>query len=125
MNIVPPGSGLHALAAGVDVNKMDAFLDDVFETAARCRNVACCLGKQESLRLESDGAVLQEEMFLRAKTMLRMLCARLAVRCGEWAGRDVSPYGDVVEFEHASSKRRCRVSFQNTSASQRFEVETI
>jgi hypothetical protein len=50
------------------------------------------------------------------------MCARLSVRCSEWAQRAVSPYGDEVEFELPSNKKPCKVSFKNTPDIQRFEI---
>ena len=66
---------------------------------------------------------MYEAKLPRARTKLRMLCARLAVRCSDWANRDVSPYGDAVEFEFPPIRQLRKVSFKNTGDSQEFVIE--
>ena len=115
--------GLHGLADGIDTQKLDAFLDQAFELVGAVGTVVCTLMNDRVLRLQSRETILQELEMPLAKTKLRMLCARLAVRCSEWSHREVSPYGDVVDVEFPLTNQRCKVSFENTPASQKFVLE--
>jgi hypothetical protein len=115
---------LKRIAEGLDTKKVDDFLDQLFTLAGRFGSITCNLHAAGVLRLESRGAVLQEAEIARAKTKLRMLCARLAVRCGEWSARPISPYGGVVEFVFPPTKQQFKVRFENTTAVQEIFIET-
>src|SRR5207237_1265558 len=91
--------------------------------ATTWHTIACTVIDDHTIRVHSEDLVVQEAEVSRAKTKLRMACARLAVRCSEWAGRQVSPYGDTVEVEHPGTKRLCKVRFENTIGLQVFQIE--
>jgi hypothetical protein len=78
-------------------------VDDVFDEAFRqlgsVDRVACSLLNESTLLLESDNGLRIEIPVRRAKGILRLMCARLAVRASEWARREVSPYGDSIVFD--------------------------
>lgn len=112
------------LAGGFDTQKADDFLDRLFDLAATFGRVQCTLAGERILRIESRDAQLQELEIPQAKTKLRMLCARLAVRCGEWAHRKLAPYGDVVEFVYPPTRQSFTVRFENTTAAQAFAIHT-
>jgi hypothetical protein len=59
----------------------------------------------------------------RAKSVLRLINARLAVRASNWAKKQVSPYGDHVEFAVPRSELLCKLDFENTPDVQRFEIK--
>jgi hypothetical protein len=116
---------LRCLAGGINTQKADAFLDLLLELAAASGSVTCTLANERVLRLEvRDTALLEVEIPL-AKTKVRMLCARLAVRCGEWGGRKISPYGDLVEIQVPSTERFFKVCFENSTHAQAITVESI
>ena len=110
------------LAGGFDTQKADDFLDRLFELAATFGSVHCTLANERIMRIQSRNTELHELEIPRAKTKLRMLCARLAVRCGEWADRKLAPYGDVVEFAYPPTKKSFTVRFENTTATQAFAI---
>jgi hypothetical protein len=114
---------LALVVEGVDVQKLDAFLDALFDLAATWKTITCSLIGDHALCVRSNEAVIQEAEVPRAKSTLRMACARLAVRCGEWAGRQVSPYGETVEVEHPKIKRRCSIHFENTAGTQELHID--
>ncbi len=117
---------VRCLGDGLDTPRMDDFLDQMFDLASERGHAAISLLTGGLiLRVESKNLMLLDLEVPRAKTKLRMLCARLAVRCAAWANREFSPYGDTVEFEHPTAKRTCKVSFENTTGTQKFSIETI
>jgi hypothetical protein len=110
------------LAGGLDTQKADSFLDQLFEVAATSGSVRCTLANERVLRIQSRDTPLHELDIPRAKTKLRMLCARLAVRCGEWADRKLAPHGDVVDFVYPPTKQLFTVRFENTTGTQTFAI---
>jgi hypothetical protein len=114
---------LRRLATGVDTEILDGFIEDLLTLAVKLTKIKCGLADVSSLRLESENVILHEMTLPRAKTKLRMLCARLAVRCAAWSGRQVSPYGDAVDFEVPGHGRAFKVRFENTAEFQRFAIE--
>lgn len=120
-----PTEVMRCLSEGLDTPRMDDFLDQMFDLASQRGHAAISLLAGDLLRLESKNLILLDLEVPRAKTKLRMLCARLAVRCAAWANREFSPYGDTLEFEHPIIKRTCKVSFENTTGTQKFSIETV
>ena len=125
VNLTQPmvASSLQALADGVDTNKIDQCLDQFFELSARFGNVQCLLADEGVLRLQSRERLLQEVKMVRAKATLRMMCARLAVRCGEWTGKKIAPYGDFAEVEIPEARQHFKICFENTTARQEIAIE--
>ena len=113
------------LANGLDTSKMDDFLDQLFHLADEMGSVSISfLEDNRILRLESKNLIFQDMIVSRPKTKLRMLCARLAVRCGEWAKREVSPYGESLDLEVPFAKGFFNVRFENTTAMQSITIVT-
>jgi hypothetical protein len=98
----------------IDTEAMDSFLDEALEHLGELSSVSCALANESSLCLRCQGEILAQVTVPRARSVLRVILARLSTRCSEWAKRDVSPYGDDVEFELPSKKLQCRVHFENT-----------
>lgn len=116
---------LRCLAGGIDTQKADAFLDLLLELAAASGSVTCTLANERVLRLQVRDTSLQELEIPLAKTKLRMLCARLAMRCGEWGRRKISPYGDTVEIQLPSAEQFLKVCFENSTDAQAITVESM
>jgi hypothetical protein len=115
---------LQRLSKRVDVKVIDAVFDEILKQIGDLKSVSCTLADDDSsLRLKSEEDLLAEVELLRAKTILRVMCARLSVRCSEWVKREVSPYGAQIEFELPTSKLLCKVEFKNTPDVQRFEIK--
>ena len=114
---------LRCLAGGIDTPKADGFLDQLFEVAEALGSVTCMLAGDRVLRVQSRDLVLQDVEIPLAKTKLRMLCARLAVRCGEWANRKLAPYGDLVEFRLPVTNQLFKVHYENTTSKQAFAID--
>jgi hypothetical protein len=104
-------------------------VDDVFDEAFRqlgsVDRVACSLLNESTLLLESDNGLRIEIPVRRAKGILRLMCARLAVRASEWARREVSPYGDSIVFDLVKSGLRCAICFPNTPDVQKLEMARV
>ena len=115
---------LQRLNKRVDVKVVDAIFDELLKQIGDLKSVSCTLAHDDStLCLQSQGELVAEVQLPRAKTILRVMCARLSVRCSEWAKREVSPYGDHIEFELPTSKLLHKVDFKNTPDEQRFEIK--
>ncbi len=110
-----------ALADGMDTQKADAFIDILFDHAGKYGSVTLTLSG--GLILKSPLVISLPADIPRAKTKMRMICARLAVRCAEWSNRPVSPYGGSIEIVFPPTKVRFRVQFENTTASQQISIE--
>jgi hypothetical protein len=116
---------LRCLAGGVDAQKLDDFLDRLLCLAGELGSVTCILPDEQTIRVQSRGGLLNEAALPLAKAKLRMLCARLAVRLGDWSNQKVSPYGEVLEVEVPHTKQRLRVSFKNTPDSQTLTIDSV
>jgi hypothetical protein len=116
-------SKLQRLGKRVDNKVVDGVFDEILKQIASLRSVSCTLADDSSLCLQVDDVPLVTVKVDRAKSVLRMMLARLSVRCSEWAGREVSPYGDHVELALPVNKLPCKVEFTNTPAVQRFEIK--
>ena len=116
-------SKLQRLSKRVDPDSVDQLLDEIFEQIASLNDVSCTLATATHLRLQSGEALLADVELPRARAVLRMLCARLAVRTSELAKRELSPYGDSVEFA-PGVERICQVDFANSPDVQKFEIRS-
>jgi hypothetical protein len=112
-----------ALADGLDTQKADAFLDMLFDHAGKHGSVALTLEAGSCLQSQWPGVIMQRVDIARAKTTLRMICARLAVRCAKWSKRPIAPYGDVVEFVFPPTHQQFKVRFENTTSVQEIVIE--
>ena len=123
---------LRRLCKRVDTKVVDAVFDEIFWQLDKLKSVSCILTNATGLCLQSRNELVAEVNLPRAKTVLRLMCARLAVRMSEAAKREVSPYDDLVEsemprarFELRGAKLLCRVRFENTPDVQRIEIEYV
>jgi hypothetical protein len=118
-------SKLQRFSDGVDVQKIDDVFDEIFAQLGAVKSISCTLSASSSLLIQADAAPLAEVCVPRAKNVLRLMCARLAVRCSEWAQREASPYHDSIEFERPDLRLSCRVRLENTPEVQRFEIACV
>jgi hypothetical protein len=119
-------SKLQRLRKRVDVEVVDAIFDEILKQIVDLKSVSCTLADDDSaLCLRSPDELVAKVEMPHAKKILRLMCARLSVRCSEWAKKEVSPYGDHADFEFPNSKQLCRVQFENTPDLQRFEIKNV
>ncbi len=114
---------MDALRNGLDPERADALLDEMMRLAGLRGHVSCSVIDDRLLRVASGEEILAETPITLVKSKIRSLGARLALRCQEVSGRDVSLYGDEVEIEHPDTKQPCKVRFENQPGSQRIEIE--
>ncbi|MBI1915355.1 MAG: hypothetical protein HYS12_11540 [Planctomycetes bacterium] len=122
---------------------IEGFADELLLLAREAGEVQGTLATDRVLRLEVDGQHSCEVEVDRAKTKLRMLCARLGVLCNQSGLGNVSLYGGegVIEKKHSSlaqhedqkqsessaappqvEANRWTVRFKNTSSEQGFTI---
>jgi hypothetical protein len=114
-----------ALADGMDAQKADSIVDMLFDHADKNGRVTLSLEGDSCLQSQWPGVILQRADIPRAKTKLRMICARLSVRCAEWSKRPVSPYGDSIEVVFPPTEALFKVRFENTTAAQAIAIEIV
>ena len=116
------------------------FVDQLFHVAADTGAVACVYDGEKRLRFcvrptrirmmaLPTPAQLQVACIVEheaARSVLRMICARLGVICKERTATDISPYGDkaVMEYDVADHPR-WKISFTNTPERQEFLIEAL
>src|SRR5271169_2032372 len=105
-------SKLHRLSKRADIKVVDGVFDEILKQITSGGSVSCTLADDSKLCLHANDETIAIVQVDRAKSVLRMMCARLAVRCSEWANRIVSPHGDHVEFELPVNKLLCEVDFE-------------
>jgi hypothetical protein len=113
---------LRKLAKELDAKAVDEVFDELLNQVHELACVSCTL-EDSSVCLRSSDRLLAKVKSPHAKGILRLMCARLSVRCSEWANRRVSPYGDSVELELPAKTLRCHISYENTPGLQRFEFQ--
>jgi DNA-binding transcriptional ArsR family regulator len=102
------------------------FVDHLLSFASELGSLSCTLQGSRILKFGSRGRPLGEIELPQARTILRVLCARLSVLCREQTGQEVSPYGDEAEFGYVltNGKRfHLAVSFKNTTDDQEFIIQ--
>ncbi len=130
-----------AYLADVRAPEITGFVDQLFHVAAESGSLACILDGENRLRffvrpapgsmmgLAPRPASLQAACVVEhaaARTLLRMMCARLGVICKERAPTDISLYGDKAVIEYSIPYRRhWSVSFTNTPNRQEFLLEAL
>ncbi len=61
-----------------------------------------------------------------ARTILRMICARLGVLCKEYSGSEFLPYGNQAILDYPIyNHTRWNLSFTNTPETQEFLIEAL
>src|SRR5262245_33566656 len=117
-------SKLQRLSERVNTEVVDDILDEILRQLGDLKSVSCTLADDDSrLCLQAQDDLVAKVELPHARRILRLMCARLAVRSADWASREVSPHGDHVEFELPTNKLLCKVDFQNTPDVQRFEIK--
>jgi len=117
------------------------FVDRLFQVAAENGAVAGVLDGDKRLRfsvrptpipgrvLTPPSAQLQAPCIVEheaARSVLRMICARLRVICQERTAREISPYGDKAVMDYdVQDRRRWNISFTNTAERQEFLIEAL
>jgi hypothetical protein len=102
------------------------FVDRLLELTSELGHLNCTLGEGQTLIFATAGRPLYRAVMTRAKTILRVMCARLSVICSERTGQEASPYGDEAEFEFEPvPQKRFQVTvwFKNTPAHQEFDIQ--
>lgn len=118
-----------------DHRKVDVvgFVDQLFHLAGSKGSIGCQAISDLELRfvLERPQEPAQTACVVEmpaARSLLRMMCARLGVLCQEGTGRDISLYGDSGVFEkrfELNEPARWNVSYANTPGCQRFLIECV
>ena len=110
------------------------FVDQLFHVAAKTGAVACVFNGDNRLRFSAystqsrmmDPApgtmcIVEHEA---ARSVLRMICARLGVICKDCTAAGISPYGDKAVLDYdVNDQKRWSVSFTNTPERQEFLIE--
>lgn len=94
------------------------FIDELLALAADAGEISCTLAGERALRFQVLNHPACEVELDRAKAKLRMLCARLAVVCGE-EGQNLSLYGGEGLI---CKSVPLRIAIKNTSAEQTFTI---
>jgi hypothetical protein len=127
--------------ADARVPDITGFVDQLFQVAAETGTVACVFDGDKKLRFFARpprirmmglapaavplpaACIVEHEA---ARSVLRMICARLGVLCKERTATDISPYGDKAVMEYdVQDHRRWSVSFTNTPDRQEFLIEAV
>ncbi len=116
---------LRRLDRGMDTLRIDAFLEQMLSLVGEKGSLKCTLVNEQVVRVQRQDMLLCEVPLRAAKAKLRAICARLAVRCGAWSNREVSLYGDELEFTNPHTKQLCKIVFENTPQSQEFEIQAM
>lgn len=100
---------VHCLGAGVDTPRLDAFLDCLFEIAAKQSPVTCeC--REDRIEVKADDDQVHSGDIPRAKTKRRMLCARLEKRASDAAGVSLSNPKDGIAFAFGDQSYRILIT---------------
>jgi hypothetical protein len=115
---------VHAKLTGRKIDVV-GFVDELLDAANKFNETRCCLATDQSLRFELGDQVCDIELDA-ARAKLRMLCARLAVLCGETAAGPVSPYGASGTIAcPGRPSYRWAVRFKNTPGEQEFAIALV
>jgi len=118
-----------------------AFVDQLFSVAAETGTVACVFNGDNRLQFfvlpmeprrkevtprptQAPATCIVEHE--AARSILRMICARLGVLCKERTTTDISPYGDKAVLDYdVQEQKRFSISFTNTPERQEFLIEAV
>jgi hypothetical protein len=104
------------------------FIDELFPLVSEIGGIQCRLSGEQGLRFQLPGQAPWDVELGRARSKLRMLCARLGVVCQDHNGRDINLYGDeaTLEFPTTSPKpSKMHVRFKNTTDAQEFTITAV
>jgi hypothetical protein len=112
----------HCLGAGINTSRLDEYLDYLFELAAMHGPLTCeC--QEDRIQVKTAKEQILDREIPRAKTKVRLLCARLEKRASDTRGDVSSMETDEIVFnlaEHAFA-----VAVSNTAAMQRISITRI
>jgi hypothetical protein len=105
-----------------------AFVDKLLILIVEIGYLNCTLGPKEKgagLVFKTMGGDPFTIDIPRARTMLRVICARLSVIAAEQLKRSVSVYGDKVEFRYPIGENlfQFHLRFENTPSHQEFDIQ--
>lgn len=148
---IPSEEGFYAVSFEKEITKLVAgyladprrpnvtgFVDELFRVASEHGALGCAFAGHRRLRFfvqhlpapamsraqEPCAAECIVEL-AAARSILRMMCARLAVLCKERLTADISLYGDSAVLEYPDTdRRRWSVGFINTPDRQEFVLES-
>lgn len=108
-----------------DNHKVDGvgFVEEILLLTLEVGEVKCALTSDRMLRFQLPNQPTWEVMVERAKSKLRLVCARLAVLCNE-SHREVSPYGGEGVIEKAMPAA-CRVGANVLTADKNERAESL
>jgi large subunit ribosomal protein L19 len=118
-------SKLQRLGDRIDPNVVDDLLNEVFSQIANLKQVVCSLRTPSHVTLRSGRTILASVKLARARSIIRLLCARLAIRVSELANRELSPYGDFAIVKAPNSESLCFIEFENTTDAQGFCISKL
>jgi hypothetical protein len=111
------------------------FMEQLFSLAAESGTVVCDYHGEGVLRFSighkgmPGGTANPSACFLNhqaAKSIVRMLCARLGAICQQQTGKPISFYGDSADIDYdVSGHRRWTISFINTPEQQKFAIASL
>jgi len=117
-------SALLCLANPLDTPALDGFIGRLFSLSQDYDGIYLRIENQ-SVSIDSNNRVLHAIELPRAKSVFRLIGARLAVLCAEWTKTSVDPYGDDLTVHLPSEKHPFLVAFQNTTAHQWIKIELL
>jgi hypothetical protein len=108
------------------------FIDQLLPVASEVGEIKCTLANDRALRFQVPGQPPWDVELGRAKSKLRMLCARLSVLCNESGDQEVSLYGGEGVIREGlvsptnpnavAIEQRVTVRFKNTPSVQEFTI---
>jgi hypothetical protein len=107
------------------------FLDGLLALAAEVGEIRCGRVDDMGWRFETSGQTSCVISLSRARTKLRIICARLSVLCNESGDPECSIYGGESFIRGTSSSspngepRRWKVSFMNTPSEHHFTITPV
>jgi hypothetical protein len=126
---------VHAYLADPRQPNIIGFVDELFRVASEHGSVGGAFAGDGKLRfyLQCDrGSEICQDpaacvvKLAAARSILRMICARLAALCQELLKSAVSVYGDRTVIQYPSTDtKRWNVSFCNTPERQEFSLEPL
>jgi hypothetical protein len=127
--------------ANVRVPDITGFVDQLFNVEAETGMVACTFHGDKTLRFFSRSKQSPSKGLLplptqrvptclvehdAARSVLRMICARLGVICKDRTTSETSPYGHQMLLDYdAQNRKRWSISFINTPDRQEFLIEAV
>lgn len=110
------------------------FVDQLLQVVSEAGAIKCWQADNRKLCFQVGNQPVWEVELSRARTKLRMLCARLGVICQEQTGRFVNIFRDESSIEITNNilsgvqpvccATKLTIRFKNTPSQQEFMIET-